>query len=68
MNMEQRAQQYAEIQKLEGLLAYAVALETALKAGFAYGGLVPKGRLSDQYLARFIEDQFEGSDSKCRRL
>ncbi len=25
MNMEQRAQQYAEIQKLEGLLAYAVA-------------------------------------------
>ena len=25
MNMEQRAQQYDEIQKLEGLLAYAVA-------------------------------------------
>ena len=25
MNMEQRAQQYAEIHKLEGLLAYAVA-------------------------------------------
>lgn len=25
MNMKQRAQQYAEIQKLEGLLAYAVA-------------------------------------------
>ncbi len=44
------------------------ALEAALKAGFAYGGLVPKGRLTDQYLARFIEDQVEGSDSKCRRL
>jgi hypothetical protein len=29
---------------------------------------VPKGRLADQYLARFIEDQVEGSDSKCRRL
>ena len=40
------------------------ALEAALKAGFAYGGLVPKGRLADQYLARFIEDQVEGSDSK----
>ena len=25
MNMEQRARQYAEIQKLEGLMAYAVA-------------------------------------------
>ena len=25
MNMEQKAQQYDEIQKLEGLLAYAVA-------------------------------------------
>lgn len=25
MNKEQRAQQYAEVQKLEGLLAYAVA-------------------------------------------
>ena len=44
------------------------ALEAALKAGLAYGGLVPKGRLADQYLARFIEDQGEGSDSKCRRL
>ena len=40
------------------------ALEAALKAGFAYGGLVPKGRLADQYLARFIEDQAEGSESK----
>ena len=44
------------------------ALEAALKAGFAYGGLVPKGRLADQYLERLIEYQFEGSDSKCRRL
>ena len=44
------------------------ALEAALKAGFAYGGLVPKGRLTDQYFARyfarFIEDQVEGSESK----
>lgn len=40
------------------------ALEAALNAGFAYGGLVPKGRLADQYLARLIEYQFEGSDSK----
>lgn len=44
------------------------ALEAALKAGFSYGGLVPKGRLADQYLERLIEYQFEGSDSKCRRL
>lgn len=40
------------------------AIEAALKAGFAYGGLVPKGRPADQYLARLIEYQFEGSDSK----
>ena len=40
------------------------ALEAALKAGFAYGGLVPKGRLADQYPARLIEDKVEGSESK----
>ena len=40
------------------------ALEAALKAGFAYGGLVPKGCLTDQYLERLIEYQFEGIDSK----
>ena len=40
------------------------AIEAALNDGFAYGGLVPKGRLADQYLARLIEYQFEGSDSK----
>ena len=40
------------------------ALEAALKAGLAYGGLVPKGRLADQYLERLIEYQFEGIDSK----
>ena len=32
MNMEQRARQYDEIQKLEGLLAYAVASNDAVEA------------------------------------
>ena len=32
MNMEQRARQYDEIQKLEGLLAYAVANNDAAEA------------------------------------
>ena len=40
------------------------AIEAALNAGFAYGGLVPKGWLADRYFARLIEYQFEGSDSK----